>query len=60
MIRQILAPHFPLQQTQGKIKPDQVMFQTVIQTNVGEGPGCEKDLENRFFRTKTSLKLKAS
>ena len=32
MIRQSLAPHFPLQQTQGKIKPDQGMFQTVIQT----------------------------
>lgn len=60
MIRLSLAPHFPLQQTQGEIQPGHGMFWIVIQTNVAEGPGCEKDLENRFFKTKTSLKLKAS
>lgn len=57
MIRQSLAPHFPLQQTQGKIKPGQGMFQTVIQTNVGEGPGCER-LRKQIFQDKNFFEIK--
>lgn len=58
MIRQCLAPHFPLQQTQGEIQPGQGMFRTVIQTNVGEGPGCEKDLEKQIFQDKNFFEIK--
>ena len=34
------------------------MFRTVIQTNVGEGPGCEKDLEKQIFQDKNFFEIK--
>ena len=58
MIRQSLAPHFPLQQTQGEIQPGHGMFWIVIQTNVAEGPGCEKDLEKQIFQDKNFFEIK--